>query len=302
MTFNSSALVRKGRSMFALYRSEQGHQKILAHYDTLIRRFPVPVTTHMIATRYGETHVMEWGDPKGPPLILLHGHATNSGMWQPYAGMMPQYRSIAIDILGQPGKTTSYVPRTDSSEYMQWLDDVWQTLGVKQATFLGMSFGGYLAIRYAICHPERVHALITLAPAGISHVQIPRVVWSVLPAMIGEAGGLEATRRLGSGTSEPEMERMLTLSLGHYVGLPVLRPWLHSDEELRNLKMPVLLLNGDDDAFFDGRASVSRLRRLLPHCQAEVIPGETHMLNKHFDVIMQKISAFCSETTPRALL
>lgn len=288
--------------MLALYRSEEGRQKILAHYDALIRRFPVPLTTSTIPTRYGGTHVMEWGNPKGPPLILLHGHATNSSMWQPYATSLPQYRSIAIDIPGQPGKTINYVPRTDSTEYMHWLDDVWDTLGLKQATFLGMSFGGYLSIRYASRYPERVKALITLAPAGVSQVQIPRVLWSVLPAIIGEWGSLEAARRLGHGAFEPEMERMLTLSLGHYIGLPVLKPWLHSDDDLRRLTMPMLLLNGDDDDFFDGKASVERIRRLVPHVTAEVISGETHVLNKHFDVIMKKILAFCSETTPRALL
>lgn len=283
--------------MFALYRSQEGQQKILAHYDALMKRFPVPLTTHTIETRYGSTHVMEWGDPKGPPMILLHGHATNSGMWQPYATHLPQYRAIAIDILGQPGKTVGYVPRTDSREYMYWLDDVWDALGLKQATFLGMSFGGYLSIRYASLHPERVKALITLAPAGVTHVQIPRVVWSVLPAIIGEAGSLHAARRLGNGSFHPEMEQMLTLSLGHYIGLPVLKPWLHSDEELKRLTMPVLLLNGDDDAFFDGRASVARMQRVVPHSIAEVIPGETHMLNKHFDVIMKKVATFCSETS-----
>jgi pimeloyl-ACP methyl ester carboxylesterase len=179
---------------------------------------------------------------------------------------------------------------------------VWDALGLTSATFLGMSFGGYLSIRYASRHPERVEALITLAPAGVSHVQIPRVLWSVLPAIIGEAGGLQAARRLGHGSFDPEMEQMLTLSLGHYIGLPVLRPWLHSDEDLRRLTMPVMLLNGDDDAFFDGHASVSRIRRLVPHSKAEVIPGETHMLNKHFGLIMKKVSTFCAETTPLAIL
>ncbi len=288
--------------MFALYRSEEGHRKILAHYDALLKRFPVPLTTRMIPTRYGDTHVMEWGDPQGPPMILLHGHATNSSMWQPYATTMPQYRSIAIDILGQPGKTDGYVPRTDSREYMHWLDDVWDMLGLQQAMFLGMSFGGYLAIRYAIHRPERVNALIALAPAGMSHVQIHRVLWSVLPALMGEAGATMAARNLGHGISHPEMEQMLTLSLGHYIGLPVLRPWLHSDEELRSLKMPVLLLNGDHDDFFDGPTSVKRMRRIVPHSVAEVIPGETHLMNKHFDLIIQKILAFCVETRHLAIL
>jgi len=288
--------------MFALYRSEEGHRKILAHYDALLKRFPVPFISHMIPTRYGDTHVMEWGDPNGPPMILLHGHATNSSMWQPYATSLPQYRAIAIDILGQPGKTDGYVPRTDSTEYMNWLDDVWDTLGLQQATFLGMSFGGYLAIRYAIRRPERVNALIALAPAGLSQVQIHRVLWSVLPAVIGEAGAIHAARNLGHGTSQPETEQMLTLSLSHYIGLPVLRPWLHSDQELRSLKMPVLLLNGDRDDFFDGPASVKRIRRLVPHSIAEVLPGETHLLNKNFDLLMQKISAFCSEMRRLAIL
>jgi pimeloyl-ACP methyl ester carboxylesterase len=280
----------------ALYRSEAGKQKVLSYYERQLQGWGVPTQTQMVATRYGATHVIAFGNPAAPPLILLHGHSTNASMWKPYAPQLAQkHRIYALDIIGQPGKSAEYIPKTDSREYLDWLCDVLAALGIQQTAFMGISFGGFLSLKFASHHPEYVSHIVALAPAGITHVKYHEVVWNVLPAMLGEKGALIASRNLGKGAIDPELEGAFALKLAYYSALPVIKPLLLSDEELRRITIPMLYVIGDQDAFFSAKGGVARIQHMIPHAQTELLHGETHLFNKRFPQVSARILKFLYE-------
>jgi pimeloyl-ACP methyl ester carboxylesterase len=49
-----------------------------------------------------------------------------------------------------------------------------------------------------------------------------------------------------------------------------------SDDELRSLHMPVLLLFGDGEVTYDPAKAVDRARRLVPNVEGELIPRCRH--------------------------
>jgi pimeloyl-ACP methyl ester carboxylesterase len=49
-----------------------------------------------------------------------------------------------------------------------------------------------------------------------------------------------------------------------------------SDNELRSLHMPVLLLFGDGEVIYNSAQAFDRARRLIPHCEGELIPHCRH--------------------------
>lgn len=53
-------------------------------------------------------------------------------------------------------------------------------------------------------------------------------------------------------------------------------PPLATDDELRKLTMPVLVLGAADDISFPGDAAVRRVKAVVPHADAEVIAGCKH--------------------------
>lgn len=280
----------------ALYRSEAGRQKVLAYYEKQLQGWGIPTETRMVPTRYGATHVIAFGNPAAPPLILLHGHSTNAGMWKPFAPQLAQkHRVYALDIIGQPGKSAEYIPKTDSREYLDWLCDVLAALGIQQAAFMGISFGGFLSLKFASHHPEMVRRVVALAPAGITHVKYHEVVWNVLPAMLGEKGALQASRNLGRGAIDPELETAFALKLAYYSALPVIKPLLLSDEELRRITVPLLYVIGDQDAFFSAKSGIARIQSLIAHTQTELYRGETHLFNKCFPQVSARILNFLHE-------
>ena len=55
-------------------------------------------------------------------------------------------------------------------------------------------------------------------------------------------------------------------------------PDIFSDDELRSLQVPTLLLIGQQEVIYDPVASVERARKLIPHIEADLIPNASHDL------------------------
>ena len=64
-----------------------------------------------IPTRFGTTHVAASGAKDAEPLVLLHGYMATLTMWAPnIADFSKHYRIYALDVMGQPGKSTPTEP------------------------------------------------------------------------------------------------------------------------------------------------------------------------------------------------
>jgi pimeloyl-ACP methyl ester carboxylesterase len=55
-------------------------------------------------------------------------------------------------------------------------------------------------------------------------------------------------------------------------------PQPYSDEELRSISTPVLLLVGDEETTFKPQLAVNRARRHIPHIETDVLPGIGHLI------------------------
>jgi len=109
----------------------------------------------------------------GEVIVLLHGMAGNSDAWQ---WLLPrlsqQYRVIAPDFLGH-GRSAK--PRTDYSlgAFAAGLRDLLDELGIGQATIVGHSLGGGVAMQFTYQHPEYCRRLILISSGGLG----PDVGW-----------------------------------------------------------------------------------------------------------------------------
>src|SRR5688572_20248167 len=107
----------------------------MALYDSLLARWPVPHTTLNVPTRHGRTFVVASGAESAPPLVLLHGAGTNSTMWAAdVTDYSYQYRVLAIDLPGEPGKSAPNRPSWEGPAFMEWLEDVLNALELETVT------------------------------------------------------------------------------------------------------------------------------------------------------------------------
>lgn len=112
-------------------------------------------------------HYLSRGE--GRPVVLLHG---NSGFAHDFASVLEaidtgEFRALAFD---RPGHGFSERPPQDGamSAQARLIRGALQTLGVRRPVLVGHSWGGALALSYALQFADEVSALVLLAPAAYS--------------------------------------------------------------------------------------------------------------------------------------
>lgn len=263
----------------SIYKSSAGEQAIMALYDSILARWPTPYETFNVPTRHGDTFVIANGDSSATPLVLLHGAGSNSTTW---AGDMVtycrQYRVYAVDLLGEPGKSAPNRPAWAGMAYAEWLEDVLNALGIDKAILLGLSQGGWTAIKFAIYRPERVAKLVLLSPGGIVPDKLSFVVRAIPLSLLGTWGNQQIIRMVLGGQAVPEeVNQALTLIMTQFKTRLGVLP-LFTDTELRRLTMPILLLMGEQDVLRDALKISSRMQSLTPQVTTIIVPKGGHAL------------------------
>lgn len=283
--------------MPSIYKSSSGEQAVMALYDSLLRRWPVSYTTFSVPTRQGATSVIASGEESAPPLVLLHGAGTNSTMWAgDVAEYSRHYRVLALDLLGEPGRSAPHRPAWDSPAYAEWLQDVLDALQLDAVTIVGLSQGAWTALKFAVAKPERVQALVVLSPGGIVPDKLSFVV-RVLPlSLLGRWGIRRTNRMIFAGQPVPaEIDEAMTVIRTHFkMRLGVLP--IFSDAELRRLRMPVQLVIGARDPLRDAEKITERMRRLMPQLSATIVPDAGHALMNSTAYVLPFLAA--SEREP----
>src|SRR3954452_24843101 len=102
----------------------------------------------------------------GPAILLLHGGLGDSGLWEPVVPLLAgRFRTIRTDLRFFGRSVCPAAP-------WSWQDDsvgVLDELGIERAALVGLSLGGKLALDIALAHPERLWAVVAVAPGLGGH-------------------------------------------------------------------------------------------------------------------------------------
>ena len=117
-------------------------------------------------------HLIERGE-RGPRVLLLHGYASNAQAWRAVIERLEgRFQMVAVDAPGF-GWSTRYPTRPLTGDaYAERLVGLLDALGWQRADVVGQSWGGGLAQRLAVAHPERVDRLVLVATVDPS-----RTLW-----------------------------------------------------------------------------------------------------------------------------
>jgi pimeloyl-ACP methyl ester carboxylesterase len=138
---------------------------------------------HSGSIKIGDDNLYYEGIGEGKTLVLIHAGFVDSGMWDDQWDALAQhYNLIRYDMRGYGKSDALKAPADRRDDLRQLLDH----LNIQRAALLGCSVGGEIALDFALEHPERVSALITVSavPSGFEMKgEPPRYMMDMMEAM-----------------------------------------------------------------------------------------------------------------------
>jgi len=259
----------------SVYKSEEQKTAFRAVYRQFLAN--MPFSQRMVETPYGETFLLEAGNPAHPPILLLHGSCSNSAFWfGDILALSANYHVFAADIPGEAGNSAEYRLSLDNGDYAEWMRSLLDALQLPKVSLAGNSLGGWMALKFATAYPERLEKLMLFASGGLAEIRSDYLDKAQEAEESGES--LMFDEDVTGGISLPkEILDFLNLILASYDPICVPLP-VFSGEQLSRLTMPVLYVAGLKDDLLDTQAGELALRRNVPHATIHLLPEAGHMI------------------------
>lgn len=214
--------------------------------------------------------------------MLLHGLGATSVSWYALIGALAaRHRVYAVDTIGEPGRSVHDGASMDSmADLVDWLGVVLAGLGLDRPHLVGHSFGGHLALRFALDQPARIDRLALLDPV-LSFAELqPQFV---LTALAFAQQSPEETRALfGQATPDDDAGRayaeLLTLGATAFPASPQISPTMPTQPELTKLDRPTLLLLAGRGEVHEPQEAERHAHRSVPGIVVRTLPDAPHAL------------------------
>lgn len=108
------------------------------------------------------------GPLNGPPIVLVHGLASDSDTWEYAIGPLAArgMRVIAVDLPGH-GQSDRSETGYLVDDFATHLEGFFEAIGLTKATIAGHSLGGAIAVHFGYHYPARVNGLVLVASGGL---------------------------------------------------------------------------------------------------------------------------------------
>ena len=238
----------------------------------------------------------------GPDIVLIHGNAGSADDFdfQSLGRLCRNYRVIAID---RPGHGKSDRPR-DSDATLQYqmrlLHETLSHIGVTRPVLVGHSWGGSLALAYAVDYPTELSAIVLLAPAAYADGGPDQFMRAVLKTpVLGDMSLTIGRVIMGKNLLKKELRkafypdsvpdeylRHASVSwLGHKHVRAILEDEYGLDQELKQVSkhyseitIPVVIVTGDHDKVVSAKHNAFRLKTLISQSQLMELNDTGHQI------------------------
>ena len=220
-------------------------------------------------------------------VVLIHDGVINSASFDDmWPVLCKDFRVLRYDRRGygrSPAAKAPYSPQEDLAAVMR-------AANFEHASLAGFSFGGGLALSYALDHPDQVDRLI-LSGAALNGFKVSknfssRITKVMLPMVIGKMDAVIANASKetwimapGNDAARAKITALIKASpqdLRHQMKDPI-RSWPSDLPRMPGLKIPTLIMTGDHD-IADNQAQAGAAQVLIPGARRIVIEDAGHLM------------------------
>jgi pimeloyl-ACP methyl ester carboxylesterase len=280
--------------------SDAAREKFMAAYERAFALWPQPYDEFDLETATATTRVHAYRlRPGGEPVVLLTGAGFNASNWYPHVAALAKNGPVyGVDMPGDPNPSVARAPLTPPASCAAWLDELLGQLNDRPAHLVGFSYGGWVAANQAIRAPERVASITLLDPAGLTKLDA-RFWWWFSISGLATLTPMPLRRRLARWLDSPVMleRELMTLMWAGIRGYRIepKKPGILTDDELRAITVPVLLVTGARSALITPAQARARAS-LMPHAELAVVPGSHSGFNR-INELNDRIAAFIKAHT-----
>jgi pimeloyl-ACP methyl ester carboxylesterase len=227
---------------------------------------------------------VERGDPRGTPVILLHGYSDSRRSYDRILPLLPSsFHVFAVTHRGHgdSGKPDAgYTPSHFAADLAAFLD----TMRIESAVIVGHSMGSTVAQRFAVDYPSRTRALVlegAFLPSP--HNDAIREFFQAVRTFTDPMDPKVVREFQQSTLARPVPPEFFETIVSDSLKVPArvwkaaLEPYLTLDfsDRLKEVAVPTLLIWGDRDGF-TGRAQQDALNRAIAGSRLIIYGGTGH--------------------------
>ena len=249
--------------------------------------------SHMITGGGGvRLHLLETGNPKGRPIVFIHGFSQCSLAWsrQLTSPLADTFRLVSMDLRGHG---LSDKPRDAYNDSRLWADDlhaILQTLGLDHPVLCGWSYAPLVILDYLRHYGEDDIRGVSFV-GGVTKLGSDEAAAVLSAGFLGlipgffstdaeeSAHALESLGRMCFAGQLSDEERYLmlgyNLSVPPYVRQALLSRSIDNDDLLPGIRKPVLIAHGAADAVVSPDV-ISRQMSRIRNAQVRLLSNAGH--------------------------
>ena len=228
---------------------------------------------------------------EGPAVVFAHGTLMDRTMFDPQLDAFgDEYRCLAYDLRA---RTDQYDTEYDLYDLADDAVALMDAKGIESCVFVGMSMGGFTALRLADRYPERVDGLVLVDSDAVTHDESDREQYGQMVEATREHGrpsqnlvSIVEHILFGATTNEtdPELVKRWSDRWRSYPGEAVYREvhsWLDRPDftdACADIDVPVLAIHGEEDTSIEMEKAEATVAA-LPNARLEPIPEAGHSSN-----------------------
>lgn len=249
------------------------------------------------------------GPADGVPLVFVNGLTQAAHLWGVYVPRFEEkgYRVLTFDMLGQ-GESDKPVLFFDFDRQARTMASLFKELDIEQPFVAGISFGGAVALRYAILYPKGLRGLLAmgafseldgrlkwigenlftgLAAVGTDYLQNWFMAFNFSSKWLEEnAEAIPAMKRRGYTLNDQYALQNLMEAVANCPSF---------SHELPGIRVPALIMNGEFD-YITHRGLHDIMRAGIPRSRLVIIQHACHAFTLEYpEITIRLIDDFMSK-------